>query len=227
MLRHAAREGWKGVHCEGSLFGSLFGLLFWDILFVDRPDVFQTPYQVAPLDFGTDDFYRSRQRLISVRLAEIAQCGDLGTLVRSLWRKHHRTACVGVSWDTFTEASLGTIAGCLGPAVVAGGCDLLAQDYRHRRGGMPDLILYRERAVSSAGSSAGSDSPAVTSRESRFVEVKSPQDRLAPKQKLWLHALAELGADVAVCDVKVDGAVGLPSDDDKQRSAEALYSLTV
>jgi len=39
------KEEWKGSHCEGSVFVTLFSLLFWDILFADVPHVFQTPYQ--------------------------------------------------------------------------------------------------------------------------------------------------------------------------------------
>lgn len=37
-----------GIHGEGSTFMTLFGLLMWDILFMDGvPDVFRNPYQVC------------------------------------------------------------------------------------------------------------------------------------------------------------------------------------
>lgn len=32
-------------------------LLFWDIIFASIPGVFETPYQSAPLDLGSDAFY--------------------------------------------------------------------------------------------------------------------------------------------------------------------------
>lgn len=35
-----------GIHGEGSTFSTLFGLLMWDIVFMDVLDVFRTPYQV-------------------------------------------------------------------------------------------------------------------------------------------------------------------------------------
>lgn len=35
----------------------------------------------------------------------------------------------------------------------------------------------------------------------KFVEVKSDNDRLSIKQKLWLNYLAEIGVDVEVCHV--------------------------
>jgi Fanconi-associated nuclease 1 len=39
------KEDWSGMHCEGSIFSTLFSLLFWDIIFYDVPCVFQTPFQ--------------------------------------------------------------------------------------------------------------------------------------------------------------------------------------
>ena len=62
MQHYAAPEqgGWRGVHCEGSLWTTLFGLLFWDILFMDVADAFQTAFQTGPLDYGSFDFYNAR-----------------------------------------------------------------------------------------------------------------------------------------------------------------------
>ena len=50
----------QGWHCEGSVLRSLFGLLMWDQIFVDCPDVFLTPYQDAPLDLCFPNFIRTR-----------------------------------------------------------------------------------------------------------------------------------------------------------------------
>jgi hypothetical protein len=43
-------------HAEGSIVTTIFGLLFWDVIFADVPGVFETPYQSAPLDLGEDTF---------------------------------------------------------------------------------------------------------------------------------------------------------------------------
>ena len=112
-----------------------------------------------------------------------------------------------------------------GHKVVVGACDLFAQDYRHRRGGLPDLVLWRvdggwadvpgrvavplrkaaqlRRALTRLISSP---CPEHGRRVSRFLEVKSPNDRLADKQRIWLHVLHHLGADVGVCNVTTSGA---------------------
>jgi Fanconi-associated nuclease 1 len=45
-LRHYEETGgWRGLHCEGGPVLALFGLLMWDVLFRNRPDVFMTQFQ--------------------------------------------------------------------------------------------------------------------------------------------------------------------------------------
>jgi hypothetical protein len=55
--------GWVGWHCEGSILRSLFTLLMWGGLYDCVVfDVFQTPYQDAPLDLYGEEgqFYFNR-----------------------------------------------------------------------------------------------------------------------------------------------------------------------
>ena len=54
--------GWYGWHCEGSMLEMLFGLLCWDILFMEVAEVFQCPFQDAPLDLDAAGglFYNNR-----------------------------------------------------------------------------------------------------------------------------------------------------------------------
>ncbi|CAI5477695.1 unnamed protein product [Closterium sp. Yama58-4] len=78
-LQHYASEeggGWKGVHCEGSLWSTLFVLLFWDVIFAPVPDAFHHPFQTAPLDFGSPLFASTRLPLVRARLEELigGQC---------------------------------------------------------------------------------------------------------------------------------------------------------
>lgn len=41
-----------GIHGEGSTFSTLYGLLLWDIIFMDGiPDVFRNAYQVITACF--------------------------------------------------------------------------------------------------------------------------------------------------------------------------------
>lgn len=216
-LLHFARDGWRGVHCESRLATTLFGLLMWDVLFAAVPDVFRTPYQVAPLDLSTDAFFASRADAIGARLRSLAACTDPRGLLLAARDAHDGHLCVGIHWDLLgaSEAgvrraaarpawpdpdgatprsadrdALGDVADCLGARLLAGICEALARDYRHFAGGFPDLLLWRPACPPS--------SPAAC----RFVEVKSRHDRLSDKQSVWLRLLAELGADVAMCLIR-------------------------
>jgi hypothetical protein len=68
-----SQGGWFGLHCEGACFRSLFGLLFWDVIFSSSvPDVFLTPFQDAPLDLNTfPDFYVNRKHEILEKVQEL------------------------------------------------------------------------------------------------------------------------------------------------------------
>jgi hypothetical protein len=71
-LSYYGTLGYKGYHSENSLLATLFGLLFWDILFSPQPGVFETLYQTEPLDLRTDAFFLQRQDMILDRIARIA-----------------------------------------------------------------------------------------------------------------------------------------------------------
>ncbi|KAH3759055.1 fanconi-associated nuclease 1 [Pelomyxa schiedti] len=71
-LVHYKEHDWEGMHTESSIFHMLAFLLLFDVIFMDVPHVFQTPYQEAPLDFGSQTFYETRKDAIESRLAVIA-----------------------------------------------------------------------------------------------------------------------------------------------------------
>lgn len=39
--------GWLGVHSESGIWLTIFGLLMWDVIFSDVPNVFRTKFQVC------------------------------------------------------------------------------------------------------------------------------------------------------------------------------------
>ena len=60
---YASEEGggWRGMHSEGGIWATLFGLLLWPCLFMPVPDVFRSPFQTSPLDLDTDAFFPPRK----------------------------------------------------------------------------------------------------------------------------------------------------------------------
>ncbi|PNY25741.1 Fanconi-associated nuclease 1-like protein [Tolypocladium capitatum] len=196
-------EGWKGYHAEGGVVRTLFAYLFYDILFLYVPNVFQTAYQTCPLDLHTDAFFPARASEINHRLVEIAN-GAGERLLREVWAREHerRTSAVGLNWD-FDVEDLAELVRCFEGSALAAICKVMAQEYKHRGGGVPDLLLWRtgDGPGSSGGSGGdGSGGPGAPRGEVMFAEVKSANDRLSDTQRLWIHVLTGAGVKVALCN---------------------------
>ena len=84
---------------------TLFGLLFWDIIFASVPGAFETRYQSAPLDLAEETFYYSRQDLADARLREIEE-GKGAEILERTYDTQKNVLCVGVRWDLFQKEDL-------------------------------------------------------------------------------------------------------------------------
>lgn len=193
-LAHYRRSGFdQGIHGEGSTFSTLCGLLLWDIIFMDGiPDVFRNACQAFPLDLCTDSFFASRRPALEARLQLIhdAPAESLRAWMAATWQEQEGRVASLVSWDRFTSLQQAQdLVSCLGGPVLSGVCRRLAADFRHCRGGLPDLVVWNSQ-----------------SHRFKLVEVKGPNDRLSHKQMIWLAELQKLGAEVEVCHVVAVGA---------------------
>ena len=208
-LSHFRAKGWKGYHAEGGVVRTLFAYLFYDILFVFVPNVFQTAYQTCPLDLHTDAFFPTRMSEINRRLAEIAN-GEGERLLRGVWEREHerRTAAAGLDWD-FDVEDLAELVRCFKGGALAAVCRVMAQEYKSRGGGVPDLLLWRRATDGAAGrvedagpgpDEGGGARPTAPTGEVMFAEVKSANDRLSDTQRLWIHVLTGAGVRVALCN---------------------------
>ena len=176
-------QGMKGYHAEGGIIRTLFAYLFYDILFIYIPNVFQTAYQTCPLDLHTDAFYPSRLSEINHRLVEIAN-GDAPRLIREIHDREweNKTCIIGLNWD-FELEDLLEIVDCFHGTALATVCKVMAQEYRVRGGGIPDLFLWDP-----------------VKKSVLFSEVKSENDRLSDTQRLWIHVLTGAGIRVELCN---------------------------
>ncbi|XP_062402515.1 fanconi-associated nuclease 1, partial [Sardina pilchardus] len=193
-LAHYRQLGYdQGLHGEGSTFSTLFGLLMWDVIFMEGvPDVFRYPYQTCPLDLHTDCFYGNRRAAVDARVQLVREASGetLQELLAHAWHSQQGRVCALVSWERFASLQQAqSLVGCMGGSFLAEVMLRMARDYRHCRAGLPDLVVW-----SSASASY------------KLVEVKGPSDRLSQKQQIWLDELSKWGADVEVCHVTAVGA---------------------
>ncbi|KAK3548646.1 hypothetical protein QTP70_015930 [Hemibagrus guttatus] len=194
-LAHYRELGFdQGIHGEGSTFSTLFGLLMWDIVYMNVSDVFRTSYQTCPLDLYTDCFYENRKEAIEARaeLLSEASTETLQELLAEVWNSQEGRVCALVNWERFSCLQQAqSLVACLGGQFLSGVILKMAKDYRHSKGGLPDLVVWN-----------------TSNNSYKLVEVKGPNDRLSQKQQIWLDELQKLGADVEVCHVTAIGARG-------------------
>ncbi|XP_075431975.1 fanconi-associated nuclease 1 [Ascaphus truei] len=193
-LAHYRQQGFdQGIHGEGSTFCTLYGLLMWDVIFMEGvPDVFRNSYQAFPLDLYTDNFLENRRDAIESRLQLLhgSSTETLAQLIADVWNAHEGKAAALVSWERFSSLQQAqNLVSCFGGAFSSGVCQRMSKDIRHCRGGLPDLVVWNTQK-----------------KQYKLVEVKGPSDRLSHKQMVWLHELKKLGADVEVCHVVSIGA---------------------
>ncbi|KAH9370288.1 hypothetical protein HPB48_007375 [Haemaphysalis longicornis] len=112
-LRHYNTQGYPKVHGEGSTFHALFGLLCWDVIYTSGiPDAFRSVYQALPMDLHSESFFTSREE----HFIEV--------------------------FRTIRESTTQEIVRCLSPSILSNVCEILARQFRHRRSGLPDLLVW-------------------------------------------------------------------------------------
>jgi hypothetical protein len=145
-----AKGGWNSYHDEGSYLRALFGLLLHEQIFADDvPDVFFAPYQNAPLDLRSPQFYKNRKGGIDRRLAQLAGSSAtvLAELVRASYEKHYAKCSRFIQWCEGDVARRGQlfhlqkIAVCFKGRALAG--ILLHMACTGMFAGMPDLTSIR------------------------------------------------------------------------------------
>ncbi|KAF8891363.1 hypothetical protein BD779DRAFT_1514822 [Infundibulicybe gibba] len=171
-LQYYESLGFKGFHSETRILTTIFGLLFWDVIFADVEGAFETPYQTAPLDMAEDSFYLARKDIIEARLLEI-EAGK-GKEILELHDEQFRAQevfCTGVRWDICDQQDLLEIIECLGGSSLSFICRLFCEDYAGRSSGVPDLIVWNPHE-----------------KLCKFVEVKGPGDSPQENQKVYIHS---------------------------------------
>lgn len=90
----------RSIYSETRIIATLFGILFWDIIFLPIPGAFETPFQTAPLDIAEDSFYHARRDPIETRLKELED-GRGEEIVNRVEAEHRqrKTWCIGVDWE--------------------------------------------------------------------------------------------------------------------------------
>ena len=171
-------------YVENTLINSLFGLLCWPAIFAPLPGAFFHPFQSAPSDLYSPDFYQRRAGLFSECLEQL-DSDAYKTTIRQHFKTKYGLQSPFVFWGSLAEELLEHALHCLPADHLRHWFRRLLLDIKANRTGMPDLIQFYP-----------------DEQRYRMIEVKGPGDRLQDNQLRWLDFCAEHGMPVVVCYVQ-------------------------
>ena len=169
-------RGVKGFYTENRLWTTLFGLAFWDIVFMEGPGRFFHPFQRGPADLFDPGFRTTREPEIAERLTELATTKNLSRWLASVYRKKQHTANFLVNWKKISEEQVRSVCNTLPGRDLACILDRMSRNLRIYTSGFPDLFVFT------------TDSPGYL-----LIEVKGPGDQLRSNQKSWMRYFMEQG----------------------------------
>lgn len=181
VLGHYAQLGWRAYFTENAFLGGLFGLLFWDVIFAPVEGAFINQFQVGPKDLNSSTFVN--KRLAEIQDAKTKFINQGYSLLMARWKAKNGTLNPFVFWEAFPIALIEQTQQCLTPTQLLALCEVIFQDIKAYRAGMPDLVAFKNDQL-------------------QWIEVKGPGDKLQDNQWRWIKQCHKLGFPIKVCYVE-------------------------
>ena len=179
VIEHFQSTGQQAYRTENLLWRTLFGLLFWNELFVGDESSLHSPFEFMPSSLINESFYPSLQERIEARLELLR---DRAAVKRYLLKIS--TECYGTPngvfrWRRELSEAVFALLDRADADSVAMILRQMCRNYEESRYGYPDLMVVDDEGV-------------------RFVEVKTQGDQLRRNQLVRLQQLRGAGfrADV-------------------------------
>ena len=183
VVQHFIAEGKEALYSENYLWRSLFGLVFWDIVFDYEAPVYHSPLQRAPSDLYLPSFLNSRRDSMMERLQELKTPVRLLEYVERVYEEKWGLGNPLLNWHENTLPLLRAVIRKIEPAKLALVLMEMAGNLKENGRGFPDLFTWTEH-------------------DYVFVEVKSPNDTLSAQQLSWLQFFKEHGISARVLKVE-------------------------
>ncbi|CAG4992819.1 Fanconi-associated nuclease 1 [Dyadobacter sp. CECT 9275] len=182
-IQYFQELGYHAFFSENEPWRTLFGLLFWDIIYDTNVQAIHNPLQRVPSDFFLPDFYIKRSVQLADRIKDCSSRENIEEIVTRTFAEKYGTTNVLVSWyEGSLEKVLALIAALL-PEQIHAVMKEIAVNLRENTRGFPDLFVW-------------------TGSEYAFIEIKSPTDHLSSQQLHWQHFFEKLGITSRIVRVK-------------------------
>jgi hypothetical protein len=191
VIDYYQNRNMKAEFTENHLWRSLFGLLFWDIIFDTDSLAIHHPLQRSPSDLFKPTFFEKRKEKMEERL-KMLEDEDATTVYmnRIFFEKFGLTNPL-VEWYGGLFPLILTVLEKLSPEQITLITLEMAKNLRQNLRGFPDLFIWADGEYS-------------------FIEVKSPTDSLSNQQLFWLRFFESINVRSKV--LRVEWAVNKEDD---------------
>ena len=182
--RYYQQRGWQVFYSENQLWLALFGVLFWQELFLSSDSAIYNPFEKRPRDLTSGAFYQRQAQAIEEKLHLLHQPEAALRLVMKNLTQFYPQPNAVFRWSPALAEQLPLL---LKAAPAAGMVTLLRQmatDFRRYSHGFPDLC-----GVDASG-------------QLQFIELKARGDSVRRNQLSKMLTMQQLGFTVQL--VKVD-----------------------
>ncbi len=177
------KQGFTGHFVENYLWVGLFGLIFWDELFLSPAAKLFNPFERRPVDLMGPDFYNRYEVLIESKLVQMNDYNAIEFIILKTVTEHYGKMNDLFQWTPNLAPMVLDFVKKTRNKNVAHILRTMAKRFDNYHSGYPDLMLEKNGEIS-------------------FIEVKAEGDSLRYKQLSKARLLREAGFDVDVIRVK-------------------------
>lgn len=174
VINYYEQKGEMAVFSENFLWKSLFGLLFWDIIYDTEALAIHHPLQRAPSDIYKPIFFESRRSKLLDRLDLLEEKEDLINFIDRTFLEKQDITNPLVDWSAITYHSVLKLCEKLDNRHIRAVMLEMAVNLKNNTHGFPDLFTWNTDSY-------------------EFVEVKSPTDNLSNQQLYWHRFFERIG----------------------------------
>ena len=168
VIDYYQARGMKAEFTENHLWRSLFGLLFWDIIFDTDSLAIHHPLQRSPSDLFKPTFFEKRKEKMEERLKMLEDEDATVIYMNRIFFEKFGLTNPLVEWYGGLFPLILTLLERLSSEQITLITLEMAKNLRQNLRGFPDLFIWGDAEYS-------------------FIEVKSPTDSLSNQQLFWLR----------------------------------------
>jgi hypothetical protein len=174
VIDYYEQKGEMAVFSENFLWKSLFGLLFWDVIYDTESLAIHHPLQRAPSDIYKPIFFELRRDKLLNRLDLLEEKEELLFYIEKTFLEKQGITNPMVDWSAITYHSVLKMCEKLEPNQIRLVMLEMAINIKNNTHGFPDLFTWSTDSY-------------------EFIEVKSPSDNLSNQQLYWLRFFERIG----------------------------------